>query len=163
MWNFHGPLRKCRGTLSRRDVLQVGALSLAGLTLADVLKFQAAAVQESKNRPNKSVIMIWLRGGASHIDSFDMKPEAPAEIRGELRPIATSVPGLQFGELCPNLAREAHRLWPNAQHHVMPATDHLLMLEDPQAFNRLVLEFIDGVEQQLAGRAGWWTRKAYPD
>jgi pimeloyl-ACP methyl ester carboxylesterase len=60
-------------------------------------------------------------------------------------------------------AREAHRLWPNARHHVMPATDHLLMLEDPQAFNRLVLEFIAGVEQQLAGRAGWWTREAYPD
>ena len=104
MWNFHGPQRRCRGTLSRRDVLQVGALSLAGLTLADVLKFQAAAAVGAKNRPNKSVIMIWLRGGASHIDSFDMKPEAPAEIRGEFRPIATNVPGIQMCEYMPLLA-----------------------------------------------------------
>lgn len=52
-------------------------------------------------------------------------------------------------------AKEAAKLWPNARYHVVPGTDHLMMLEDPTVFNKLVLEFIDGVEAQLAGRDGW--------
>jgi hypothetical protein len=84
----------------------MGGLSLAGLMLPDLLRLQARAVTADAApgpRP-KSVIMIWMRGGPSHIDSFDMKPEAPAEIRGEFRPIATSVPGIQICEYLPLLA-----------------------------------------------------------
>ena len=68
-----------REGLSRRDVLRVGALAFAGLSLADVLRLRAATPQATGR--GKSVIMIWLRGGASHIDSYDMKPDAPTEIR----------------------------------------------------------------------------------
>ncbi|MBW3543650.1 MAG: DUF1501 domain-containing protein [Planctomycetes bacterium] len=99
MPTLFGPTRKCRGTLSRRDVLQVGALGLGGLTLADVLRLRAQAAPAM--RRDKSVIMIWLRGGPSHIDSYDMKPAAPAEVRGEFHPIPTNVPGIEICEHLP--------------------------------------------------------------
>lgn len=106
MWSFYGPVYRVRESLSRRNVLQLGALSLTGLTLADLLRLRAAASGGANPaaRPRKSVIMIWLRGGASHIDSFDMKPQAPAEIRGEFRPIPTNVPGIEICEHLPRLA-----------------------------------------------------------
>src|SRR4051812_46692850 len=109
MWNFFGPLRSCRGTLSRRDVLQVGGLGFAGLTLADVLRGRAAATEtNSEVRANaarkKSVILVWLRGGPSHIDSVDMKPDAPLEVRGEFEPISTNVTGIQVCEYLPRMA-----------------------------------------------------------
>ncbi|MEX2325485.1 MAG: DUF1501 domain-containing protein, partial [Gemmatimonadaceae bacterium] len=88
--------------MSRRDALFVGGLSLAGLTLADVLRLRADAA--SDNGRQKSVILIWMRGGPSHIDSFDMKPDAPVEVRGEFRPISTNVPGIQICEHTPLLA-----------------------------------------------------------
>ncbi len=86
-------------TPSRRDVLKAGGLAFAGLSLADVLRLQAAFPAPAS--PNKSVIMVWLRGGASHIDSFDPKPDAPAEIRGEFATIPTAVPGVRFTEHLP--------------------------------------------------------------
>jgi hypothetical protein len=89
-------------------VLQVGGLAFAGLTLADVLRLQADAAADTKR--HKSVIMIWMRGGPSHIDSFDMKPDAPAEIRGEFRPIPTNVPGIQICEHMPLLAGDMDKL-----------------------------------------------------
>ncbi len=105
MWDVFGPLRRCRGPVSRRDVLQVGGLSLAGLTLADVLRLRADAAPAGAGAGRgKSVIMIWMRGGPSHIDSVDMKPDAPAEIRGEFQPIPTNVPGIQICEHLPLVA-----------------------------------------------------------
>jgi hypothetical protein len=92
--------------MSRRDVLRVGGLAFAGLTLADVLRLRAA----SDAGRGKSVIMIWLRGGASHIDSYDMKPDAPAEIRGEFRPIPTNVPGIHVCEHMPRQAKIMDKL-----------------------------------------------------
>jgi len=86
----------------------VGGLALGGLTLADVFRSQAEATPN--DRRGKSVIMTWLRGGASHIDSFDMKPEAPAEIRGEFKPIRTNVPGIQVCEHLPLTAKMMDRL-----------------------------------------------------
>jgi hypothetical protein len=106
MWNAYGPPRTYRGRITRRDVLQVGGLSLAGLMLSDVLRLRARATTARA----KSVILIWLRGGASHIDSFDMKPDAPAEIRGEFRPISTNVPGIQLCEYLPQLASITDKL-----------------------------------------------------
>lgn len=91
--------------VSRREILRVGGLALGGLTLADVFRGRAGrscAASESVRR--KSVILIWLRGGPSHIDSFDMKSHAPAEIRGEFQPIPTAVPGIEVCEYLPRVA-----------------------------------------------------------
>jgi hypothetical protein len=105
MLSLLGQKRECRG-VARRDVLRAGALGLGGLMLPEILRLQQAKAGESKGGPikGKSVIWIWLRGGASHIDSWDMKPAAPAEVRGEFQPIATSVPGI---EICEHLPRQA--------------------------------------------------------
>ncbi len=97
----------CDG-ITRREVLRVGGLGFAGLSLADVLRLQA---DSGANTPRpKSVIMIWLRGGASHIDSWDMKPSAPVEVRGEFRPTSTNVPGIQICEYMPRQARMMDKL-----------------------------------------------------
>src|SRR5829696_1249973 len=84
-------------TLNRRSMLRVGALALGGLTLPGLLK--ARADGSSTNR--KSIILVWLAGGPSHIDMYDLKPNAPAEVRGEFKPISTNVPGVQIGEHLP--------------------------------------------------------------
>src|SRR5687768_13046900 len=98
MLTLLGPKRVCRAGVSRRDVRLVVALALGGVSLADVFRLQAQAGQA---RRENSVIMIWLRGGPSHIDSFDMKPDAPPEVRGEFQPIPTNVPGIQICEYLP--------------------------------------------------------------
>src|SRR2546427_12409524 len=86
----------CDG-ISRRSFLRAGGLALGGLALPDFLRLKAAgAVAEARG---KSVIMICLGGGPSHVDTYDMKPEAPAEFRGEFRPIKTNVPGITLCEL----------------------------------------------------------------
>ncbi len=100
-------VRDCRGW-SRRELLRAGALSVSGLTLADVLRLQAAGVT-SERAPAKSVILLWLWGGPSHLDTFDLKPDAPVQYRGPYSPIATTVPGCEIGELFPMLAKRAHR------------------------------------------------------
>ena len=111
MLSLISPPRALRSGRSRRDVLAAGALGFAGLGLPDVLRLQAnAAPEKPQAARGKSVIMIWLRGGASHIDSLDMKPDAPAEIRGEFNPIQTSVPGIQVCEHMPQTAKTMHRL-----------------------------------------------------
>ncbi len=95
----------CDG-LSRRNFLKIGALG-AGLTLADVLRLRAASIPSpghTSPQP-KSAIMIILPGGPSHLDMYDMKPEAPAEFRGEFKPIATNVPGVHICEHMPLQAR----------------------------------------------------------
>src|SRR3954453_7064018 len=93
-------------TLNRRSMLKVGALALGGLTLPNLL--QARADGSASNR--KSVILIWLAGGPSHIDMYDLKPSAPAEFRGEFKPIATNVTGIRVGEHLPRQARVMDRL-----------------------------------------------------
>jgi uncharacterized protein (DUF1501 family) len=102
---------RCDG-VSRRDFLRVGALGGLGLTLPMFLRSQANADGEKTKRHAraKSVLLVYLGGGLSHHDSFDPKPDAPAEIRGQYKPIDTAVPGLKIGELLPNLARNMNRL-----------------------------------------------------
>ena len=94
--------RFCDG-MSRRDFLKVGSLGMgtAGLTMADVMRARA----DTPSRSFKAVIMVCLPGGPSHMDTYDMKPDAPEEIRGEFRPIATNVPGIQICEHMPLQAR----------------------------------------------------------
>jgi uncharacterized protein (DUF1501 family) len=96
--------------LHRRAFLHVGALGFAGLSLADVLRSEAGAVAASQPTPDrKSVIILWMRGGPSQHDMWDPKPDAPAEIRGDFAPIATSVPGIQICELLPQCAKIMHK------------------------------------------------------
>lgn len=94
--------RTCDGT-SRRDMLQAGALTIGGLTLSGYNRM-AAAGQIAAGRATRA-IFIELPGGPSHLDSFDMKPNAPDTHRGSFNPIQTNVPGIQISEHLPNLAR----------------------------------------------------------
>src|SRR5947209_18955231 len=93
--------RYCDG-VNRRDFLKIGAFG-AGLTLAEMLRLQASGAQTTA-RP-KSAIMVYLPGGPSHMDMYDLKPDAPMEFRGEFKPIATNVAGVQICELFPRQAR----------------------------------------------------------
>lgn len=99
----------------RRDFLKVGMLGVAGglsLTELFTLKAQAAAKQEgtAATTPTESVILIWQGGGPSHIDTFDPKPDAPAEIRGTFDPIETNVPGIQLSEHLPLIAKQMDKI-----------------------------------------------------
>ncbi|HKB37942.1 MAG TPA: DUF1501 domain-containing protein, partial [Gemmataceae bacterium] len=94
-----GP-RTCDG-VSRRTFLKVGSLALGGLSLPALLRQRALAREEGKSTPRRSVILLWLAGGPSHIDMYDLKPSAPAEFRGEYKPINTNVTGIQIGEQLP--------------------------------------------------------------
>lgn len=98
----------CDG-MSRRHFLQIGGLSLGGLSQADVLRRRASGAENGANR-STSVIMIYMPGGPSHIDMYDMKPDAPADFRGEFRPIRSNVPGIDLCELMPLQARIADKL-----------------------------------------------------
>ncbi|HKI37941.1 MAG TPA: DUF1501 domain-containing protein [Gemmataceae bacterium] len=99
--------RFCDG-LSRRGFLKIGAFG-AGLTLAEMLRVRAMAAP-GKGSPNKAAIMIYLPGGPSHMDMYDLKPEAPAEFRGEFKPIATNVSGIQICEHMPLQAKMFDKL-----------------------------------------------------
>ncbi len=100
---FH---RTCDG-MTRRDVLKVGAIGATGLTLAGYLQMaEAGEVSEGKA---KAGIFIDLQGGPSHMDTFDLKPDAPAEYRGTFNPIKTNVPGIEISEHLPKLANCADK------------------------------------------------------
>lgn len=97
--------------VDRRTFLVAGGLSFFGANLANFASAATTGAQDSSRRKiAKSAIMIWLSGGVSHIDTWDMKPDAPSGYRGEFRPIATSAPGIQLCEHLPHLARQAHHL-----------------------------------------------------
>jgi len=127
--------------LPRRTLLRAGSAGLLGLSLPQVLAARAAAAAEAR-RPAaprvraKSVILLFMWGGPAQQETWDLKPEAPAEIRGEFRPIGTNVPGIQISEHFPLLARRCDRLaiirsmhHPNVDH--TPATHYLLTGQPP--------------------------------
>jgi hypothetical protein len=133
----HGS-RHCDG-LSRREWLRVGALGVGGLALPDLLRLQeTAAATDPPARGSaraRSVIVLFLSGGPSHLDMWDLKPDAPAEIRGTFRPIDTNVPGVRISEEMPRLARQADRFallrsvsHPNGNH---PAATYWMMIGMP--------------------------------
>jgi hypothetical protein len=97
----------CAGPMRRREFLRAGTLALGGLGLADLLKARAAATPSA---PDTSVILFWMWGGPSQLETYDCKPDAPSEYRGPLRPIKTAVPGLDVCEVFPLQARLGHRL-----------------------------------------------------
>ena len=94
-----------RASISRRDVLRASSLVAGSLSLGNVLRMRAEG--GSTDTRTKSVIMVHLLGGPSHIDMYDMRPEAPAEYRGDFLPTATSVPGMEICELMPRQAQIA--------------------------------------------------------
>ncbi len=106
MLTFTGRSHRLCDGYSRRDFLSVGALAVGGLTMADVLRARA---DSPTNTSPKSVIMVYLPGGPSHIDMYDLKPDAPAEIRGEFKPISTNVSGVKVCELLPLHAKIADK------------------------------------------------------
>src|SRR5438034_1126963 len=100
--------RFCDG-ISRRNFLKIGALGLGGLTLPQL---HQAETEAGIRKSHKSVIMIYLPGGPPHQDMFDLKPDAPSEVRGEFKPIKTNVPGIEICEHMPRLAGMMDRLVP---------------------------------------------------
>src|ERR1051326_838079 len=90
----------CDG-ISRREFLKIGGLAMGGLALKDILAAEARAGIRSSH---KAIIMIFLPGGPAHQDMVDLKPDAPAEIRGEFKPIKTNVTGIQICEHMPKIA-----------------------------------------------------------
>jgi hypothetical protein len=126
--------RHCDG-LTRREALRVGAIGLGGLTLPDLLCLQQTAHATPARTRARSVILLFLSGGPSHLDMFDLKPDAPAEIRGTFRPVATSVTGVRISEHLPRMARLADRFalvrsvsHPNGNH---PAAAYWMMVGSP--------------------------------
>lgn len=101
----------CAGPMKRRSFLQAGGLSVLGLGMSDFLRYQAAAKAGSPGYVDKdtSVIFVWLPGGLPHMEFYDLKPDAPAEYRGDFRPIKTNVPGIEVGELLPLHAKIADK------------------------------------------------------
>lgn len=108
MLTYWGRKHRCCDNISRRDFLQVGALGLGGMTLADVLRLRADA--QGKRSTPRAVIMVCLAGGPSHLDMYDLKPDAPSDYRGEFQPIHSNVPGFDICEHMPLQAQIADKL-----------------------------------------------------
>jgi uncharacterized protein (DUF1501 family) len=131
--NVGGNSTNCDG-YSRRDFLRVGGLSALGLTLANFFRAQAVANENQPipaHRRNMNCILMWMQGGPSHIDTFDPKPDAPAEIRGDFTTIQTRQPGVRIVEHFPMLAQQFDKLSlirghdpQNGSHGV---ADHIMM------------------------------------
>src|SRR3974377_1001894 len=113
MFNILGAAPRFCDGVTRRNFLKIGAFG-AGLTLPELLRQRAGANPTSpaaaRNTANKSAIMVYLPGGPSHMDMYDLKPDAPAEFRGEFNPIATNVPGVQICEHFPLQAKMGDKL-----------------------------------------------------
>jgi hypothetical protein len=99
----------CDGA-SRRDFLRVGALGLGGLLLPDLLRARAAQPTEGKPSRNTSVVWLWLGGGPTQVETFDPKPDAPVEFRSTVGQVKTSLPGVEFGGVFPEMAKRADKL-----------------------------------------------------
>ena len=132
-----GSSRDCTG-MSRRQFLRIGGLSALGLSLPGFFRLQTlAAADAAGNRSPRTVncIFMWMRGGPSHHDTFDPKPDAPAEIRGEFATIPTTLPGVRFVEHLPRLARQTDKFSIIRGHDPKNAghgfADHLLMTGHP--------------------------------
>jgi hypothetical protein len=96
----------CEG-FSRRDFIKVGALSAVGLTMADLFRMKAAGAADQGKV--KSCIILWMAGGPSHMDTWDLKPEATSDVRGEFNPIKTNAPGVEISEHLPRVAQHADK------------------------------------------------------
>lgn len=103
--HFNARQREGLTLLSRRNMLKAGLAGIAGLTVPDLLRHRAAAAETGRSTPNgKSVILLWMAGGPSHIDTWDPKPDRPLQNRGPFGTIATRLPGVRFCEYLPRHA-----------------------------------------------------------
>jgi len=102
------PYRRCK-SLTRRDMLRVGSLAPLGLGLTDLFRLQAASPNSFRAKA-KSCILLWLDGGPSHLETFDLKPDAPEEVRGPFKAVSTNVGGIQLCELLANTAKVCDKL-----------------------------------------------------
>src|SRR3954452_24683024 len=127
---FEGP--SLTGKLTRRQLLHAGGLSMLGLSPPGALRANDPGLPARAREPGtqssaseKSFIFIVMGGGPSHVDIWDMKPQAPAEIRGAYKPIATSVPGVRINELMPRLATQSqHYSIIRSMTHTAPIRNH---------------------------------------
>jgi hypothetical protein len=125
----------CEGT-NRREFLKVGSLGMTGFGLSGLLRQRAAAAAEGQSVKDTSVVWIWLGGGATHIETFDPKMEAPSEFRSTVGSVATKLPGVEIGGLLPKMAERADRMafvrsfahgnsgHGGGTHYVMTGTNH---------------------------------------
>ena len=151
MLSFPGRRRRLGDGISRRDFLRVGALTVGGLSLADLLRIKA---QAGGPAPGKSVIMVFLHGGPPHLDMYDMKPQAPGEFRGEFRPIQSNVPGMDICELMPRQAQIMDKLAIlRGLHFVEEHSAHSLWTGYPERINRpafgSVVSYLKGPHEAL--------------
>jgi hypothetical protein len=113
MSSSYHPYRRCDG-ITRRDILRVGGLTAFGLGLADILALRSLSADKDTSAATitkaKRCILIWLDGGPSHLETFDPKPDAPAEVRGPLKSIATSVSGVRISECLPQVAKRMNKM-----------------------------------------------------
>jgi hypothetical protein len=100
--------RTCEG-IERRAFLKLGALAGLGLSLPALFARRSARAEQGRGAPDVNCILVWTRGGTSHHDTFDPKPDAPLSVRGPFSVISTAVPGVKFTEVLPGLARSLHR------------------------------------------------------
>jgi hypothetical protein len=133
--------------LSRRRLLQLSGQGCLGLSLAGLLRAQAAQAVRPPERPVpariKSCILVFYYGGPSHLDTFDMKPDAPVEVRGEFKPIATTASGVRVCEHLPRLARLMHKV------AVIRTMHHANHLHDSAAIETLTGRPIGGPDREL--------------
>ena len=111
MYSIPGRTSKdtCDG-ITRRDLLRVGGSAMLGMTLGNIFRLQASAAEPMKNAgpgfgKAKSVIMVYLQGGPSHLDLWDPKENVPEKIRSAFKPIPTKIPGINFTEVLPQMNR----------------------------------------------------------
>jgi hypothetical protein len=129
--------------LTRRRLLEFGAGGYLGLNLGGLWGAQAAAGPAAAPRPVRAGILVFLYGGPSHLDTFDPKPSAPAEVRGEFRPVATSAPGVRVCEQLPGLARVMHKV------ALVRSVTHAARLHDSASIHALTGRPLDGPDREL--------------
>ena len=136
---LNGFTRDCEG-ISRRSFLQVGSLAGLGISLPLALAQKQLAAATGQSSKDTNCILVWAQGGTSHHDTFDPKPEAPANVKGEFNAIDTAIPGVKFTEICPTFAKEAKRFailrgW-NPRNGSHGTADQIVM--SGRAFNQAV-------------------------
>ena len=129
--------------LARRGLLRWGAGSYLGLNLGGLWRARAAGQPVNQPKPIRSCIFVFLYGGPSHIDTFDMKPSAPAEVRGEFKPVATSATGIQICEHLPRLSRWMHKA------ALIRGMHHGGHLHDSGSIHMLTGRALDGPDREL--------------
>src|SRR5262245_3005975 len=103
------PTRYCAGPLTRRQFLKIGGLSLGAVGANGLCPMRLVAQATGKPVTDTSIILVWLPGGPAHMETYDLKPDAPVEYRGDFRPIRTNVPGIDICEFLPLHAKIADK------------------------------------------------------